>query len=250
MKPAVGWRAPLGLLGLVVVTHVGLATFNDYGYRHALLPGTGLVLAASLLAPGLRASFGAFRAGTAALLFASGAASVLALQDAADRYYASDEQFLASTPEFESGTELDPAVLEDGSCYLVTDSERLWKISRDRLAAGVGSDAMVGSHFNLMDPGEAVTHFRAHGGCVLWLYDKSQYRWDSLGARVRAAKMRYWFSWKSQGFVRFPDGLNAAVYRLNEPPWGVSNDRPIPETEFLLPGPADSNPGSGLEFHP
>jgi hypothetical protein len=181
-------------------------------------------------------------------LVAAFTTSILVLAEAGDRYYASEEQFLDDQEEFSSGPSLDPSELEDGSCYLISDSERLWELSRERLERGQAVDALVGSHFNLMDPGEAVTHFRAHGGCVLWLLDKSQYRWDSLGARVRAAKMRYWFSWKPMGTVRFDDGLDAVVYRLSSPPWGVGNDQPIPATEFLLPAPPDSQTQSELEF--
>ena len=247
-RKTVGWRGPAGLWGLVLVTHLALSTFNDYGYRHALLPGTGLLLSAALVAPGLRASFGPYRAASAALLVAAFTTSILVLAEAGDRYYASEEQFVDDHEEFSSGPSLDPAELEDGSCYLISDSERLWELSRERLERGQAGDALVGSHFNLMDPGEAVTHFRAHGGCVLWLLDKSQYRWDSLGARVRAAKMRYWFSWKPMGSVRFDDGLDAVVYRLSSPPWGVGNDQPIPATEFLLPAPPDSQTQSELEF--
>jgi len=245
-----GWRAPAGVLGFVVITHLGLATFNDYGYRHALLPSMGLILMTAFLAPGLRASFGPYRGFSAGFLVLGFGTSLLSLGEAADRYYATEEQFLASDLGFSRTDGLDPEALEDGSCYLVTDSERLWQLARDRLAAGIGDDMMVGSHFNLMDPGEAVTHYRSHRGCVLWLYDVSQYRWDSLGGRVRAAKMRYWFSWRREGTVRFSDGLDAVVYRLSEAPWGITDDLPIPETEFLLPGRQEPEAESGLESAP
>lgn len=247
---SLGWRAPAGVLGFVLVTHLGLATFNDYGYRHALLPGMGLILMTSFLAPGLRVSFGPYRAFSAGLLVLALGTSFLSLGEAADRYYATEEQFMESELGFAGGDDIDPATLEDGTCYLVTDSERLWQLARDRLASGVESDMMVGSHFNLMDPGEAVTHYRSHGGCVRWLYDVSQYRWDSLGGRVRAAKMEYWFSWRREGTVRFPDGLDAVVYRLREPPWGITSDLPIPETEFLLPGRQEPEAESELESAP
>jgi len=220
------------------------------GYRHALLPSTGLILATSFMAPGLRASFGSYRAGAACFLVLALGTSLLSLDLAVDRYYATEEQFLESDLGFSKGKGMNPAELEDGSCYLITDNERLWELSRERLAAGVGNDAMVGSHFNLMDPGEAVSHYRSHAGCVLWLYDVSQYRWDSLGARVRAAKMHYWFSWRREGTVRFSDGLDAVVYRLSAAPWGISEDQPIPETEFLLPTQAEPEDGSGLESPP
>jgi hypothetical protein len=245
-----GWRAPTALLGFILIPHLGLATFNDYGYRHALLPGMGMILGTAFLAPGLRASFGSYRAFAACFLVLAFGTSLLSLQEAADRYYATEEQFLGSDLGFSRDEGLAPAAIEDGSCYLITDSERLWALSRQRFAEGRDLDMMVGSHFNLMEPGEAVTHYRSHAGCVLWLYDVSQYRWDSLGARVRAAKMRYWFDWRREGTVRFADGLDAVVYRLSSAPWGVGEDQPIPETEFLLPGRAEREAESELESPP
>lgn len=249
-RPGVGWRGPLALLGFVLIGHLGLATFNDYGYRHALLPSLGLLTAASYTAAGLRVDLGIARAFSAALLAAAVVTSVLGLRTAADRYYASEESFRDVTLAFSQLKEIPHASLEDGSCYLITDNERLWDQSRARLAETRGEDAMVGSHFNLMDPGEAVSHYRSHRGCVRWLYDVSQYRWDSLGPRVRAAKMHYWFEWQEEGWTRFPDGMDAVVYKLQRPPWGVTDDQPIPPTEFVLPGLDDPEPESELESEP
>ena len=235
-RPEVGLAPVLGMLVFVLVSHLGLATFNDYGYRHALVPSTMLVLSIALLAPGMRASMGIVRLGSTALLTASVVTALFAVAEARARYYATEEQFAASDPDFAQGSFMNASELVDGNCFLVTDDEELWDYSRRRLEAGKDEDQMVGSHFNLMDPGEAVIHFRSHGGCVRWLFDGSQFRWDSMGARVRAAKMHYWFSWKREGVVRFPWGLDAVVYRMASPPWGVSNDEPVPPTEFLLPG--------------
>jgi hypothetical protein len=228
----VGVRGPAALVGFFLVGHLGLATFNDYGYRHALLPTIALLLAASLAVPWLleqtrmRMVVGILGAGAVVT-------SVVGLGDAWTRYYASEEAFLEQVPGFD-GTELNATRLEDGSCYLITDNERLW---------GLG---LSGSHFNLMDPGEAVWHWREHEGCVLWLYDRSQWRWDSLGPRDRGDKLRFWFSWELQGWAAFEDGMTAVVYRMTEPPWGISDDMPLPDSEFLLAreGP-DEPPESG-----
>lgn len=218
--PAVGWRGPASLVVFVVIGHVGLATFNDYGYRHALLPTIGVLLGASFAAPAMLEG-GRVRLVVGALAGAAVLTSVLGLADAWNRYYASEEAFMEQVPGFD-GPELRATTLEDGSCYLVTDNERLW---------GMG---LSGSHFNLMDPGEAVWHWREHDGCVLWLLDRSQWRWDSLGPRDRADKLRYWFSWEPQGWVTFEDRMTAVVFRMTEPPWGIADDGPLPESEFLL----------------
>ena len=220
-RAGVGWRGPVALLGAAVIAHVGLATFNDYGFRHALLPGAFLLAGAAMT--GLLLTEGrklALLAGAALALAA--VTSTLALVDVSGRFFATEETFFDRAEGF-AGDPIPQETLEDGSCYLVTDNERLWSMG------------LAGSHFNLMDPGEAVTRYRAHDGCVLWLFDMSQWRWDSLVARARARKLRYWFDWERVGWVSFDqDGLNAVVYKMASPPWGVADDEPIPETEFLL----------------
>ena len=60
-------------------------------------------------------------------------------------------------------------------------------------------------------------------------------------------KMRSWFSWELEGWVRVEDGLTAAVYRMTEPPWGVGDDEPLPETEFLLEPEEAEEPGPGVD---
>jgi hypothetical protein len=220
-QEGIGWRGPAALVGMVLIGHVGLATFNDYGFRHALLPGAALLAAAAmtglLLSEGRRlAAVAAATLGLAALT------SSWALVEVSSRFFASEETFFERAEGFE-GEPIPQEQLEDGSCYLITDNERLWSMG------------LAGSHFNLMDPGEAVTRYRSHDGCVLWLFDMSQWRWDSLVAHARARKLRYWFEWERTGWVRLEqDGTNAVVYRMAAPPWGVADDEPTPETEFLL----------------
>ncbi len=224
-QDGVGWRGPAALAGMALVGHVGLATFNDYGFRHALLPGTALLASAAMAGLLLGEGRRAVAAVTVALLLAAGITSGAELVDVASRFFATEEAFFERAPGFE-GEPIPQETLEDGSCYLITDNERLWSMG------------LAGSHFNLMDPGEAVTRYRAHDGCVLWLLDMSQWRWDSLVAHARGRKLRYWFDWELAGWARFEqDHMNAAVYRMASPPWGVADDEPIPETEFLLEEP-------------
>ena len=220
-QEGIGWRGPAALVGMVVIGHVGLATFNDYGFRHAMLPGASLLASAAMVSLLLERR-GALRlvalVGLAIVAITSG----VALVETSGRFFATEEAFFERAEGFE-GDPIPSETLEDGSCYLITDNERLWSMG------------LAGSHFNLMDPGEAVTRYRAHDGCILWLFDMSQWRWDSLVARARAQKLRYWFEWERIGWVGFEqDGMNAVVYRMAAPPWGVADDEPIPETEFLL----------------
>lgn len=216
-----GWRGPVALACMVLVGHLGLASFNDYAFRHALLPGMALLAGASML--GLLLGSGRPWGVVAVLgLAVAGATSAVELAEVSSRYFATEEEFFERAEGF-TGEPIPQQELEEGSCYLITDNERLWSMG------------LAGSHFNLMDPGEAVTHYRAHDGCVLWLFDLFQWRWDSLMVRSRARKLSFWFEWERVGWVHFEqDGTNAVVYRMVAPPWGVRDDEPIPKTEFLL----------------
>lgn len=215
----VGVGGPLGLLAFFAIAHLGLSTFNDASYRHALLTGIALVLAIALLAPELR---GRAAVAAGALLGVVFLACVPPLLRTAERYYMSPEAFLEAHEGF-AGVELSAADLEASGCNLITDDERLW---------GLG---LAGSHFNLMDRGEAVKRWRHHGGCILWLYDRPNFRQDGLAVRIRGVKLMRWFDWEYLGWARFPDGLDAVVYRMASPPWGISDSEPVPETDVRLP---------------
>ena len=217
----VGVLGPLGLFAFAAISWCGLATFNDVSYRHALLPGIALVLGLALLAPSLRGPR-SLQIVAATLLGLSLMGEGIALRTAADRYYQSPEGFVEDHPGFD-GPELSADALEASGCFLITDDERLWQLG------------LAGSHFNLMDPGEAVKRWRHHGGCIQWLYDASNHRHDGLAARVRGRKLMRWFSWEEQGWVRFDHGLEAVVYGMTAPPWGVGDDEPVPATDVLMP---------------
>jgi hypothetical protein len=212
---------PFGLLAFALLSWGGLATFNDVSYRHALVPAIALLLALALLAPALRGPRpGAVIAATFLGLTIAG--ELGALKTAAHRYYMSPEAFVEEHPGFQ-GPEIAADVIDGSGCYLITDDERLWRLG------------IAGSHFNLMDPGEAVKRWRHHGGCILWLYDLSNHRQDSLAARVRGRKLMRWFSWAPVGQAHLEGGLDAVVYRMTSPPWGVQDGDPVPPTDVLMP---------------
>jgi hypothetical protein len=98
-----------------------------------------------------------------------------------------------------------------------------------------------------MDPGEAVTHWRRFGGCIRWLFDNAGYRYDGLAVPSRVAKLRNWFDWQYEGWSRLQEG-EVLIYRMTSPPWGITDDMAVPETEFRLPGqedPEDAPEGEG-----
>lgn len=205
-------RLALGLFGFFLVAWCGLATFNDFAYRHAMLPSLAVLLLVARAADwvlGPSAGKPPVAAAVGALLLATVGASLLLLPAYAARYHATVEEYVAAAPAF-SGRALAPEEIEGGGCYLITDNERLWE------------RGLAGSHFNLMEPGEAASHWRDHDGCILWLRDFGEHRLDGLVVRSRALKLDRWFSWEVQGFVRFPDGLDAAVLRMSAPPWGLT----------------------------
>ena len=165
------------------------------------------------------------------LLFVTG---VLGVERVASRYYLSQDDFFAQHEGF-LGPMLDADEVESGSCFLITDNERPWQ------------RGIAGSHFNLMDPGEAVTHWRRFDGCVLWLFDNAGYRYDGLAVPPRSTKLLHWFDWEYQGWTRLQEG-EVLVYRMSSPPWGIADDQAVPETEFRLPG--EEDPEDQPEVHP
>lgn len=210
-----GARLVGGLLAFVLVTHAGITTFNDYAYRHDLLAGIGAILLACTAGPALvdawreGGSSRGLSAGLAILLLATLTSAGLALRANVARYYITVEEFEEAHPGFDS-PRLSYEELEDGSCYLITDNERLWSLG------------LAGSHFNLMEPGEAALHWQEHDGCIKWLYDFTDYRVDGLAVRSRALKIERWFDWELIGHASFPDGNEAVVYRMTSPPWGLT----------------------------
>ena len=220
-----GWGPALGLLGYFITGYLAVTTFNDFSYRHALLPVIGLLLLASSLAIPLLGKRMLHRLVAGVLLALLLLSGVQGVERVASRYYLSQDDFFAQHEGFQ-GPMLDAAEVESGACFLITDNERPWQ------------RGIAGSHFNLMDPGEAVTHWRRFGGCILWLFDNAGYRYDGLAVPPRSTKLLHWFDWEYQGWTRLQEG-EVLVYRMSAPPWGIADDEDVPETEFRLPGEED-----------
>jgi hypothetical protein len=232
----VGWGAPLGLLGFFTVALLGLATFNDFGPRHALLPGLAVLLALSMLAlpqpPGERVLSAL---STLALTLVAGVLA-LGLLRVRPLYFQTPEEFRAAHPVFREQA-LDLEALVARGCYFLSDDARLW----DR--------GVAGSHFNLMDPGEAVLRWRQAKGCVIWLQDYGQSRWDGLDVWPRSAKLLRWFHWRPIGWVAMQGGLEAIALEMTAPPFGVPDGAAAPPTEFRLPD-KDLTEGPSVEPEP
>ncbi|MBJ93860.1 MAG: hypothetical protein CMP23_05210 [Rickettsiales bacterium] len=237
-SPRFGWRAAGGLAAFFLVGYLAVSTFNDFSHRHVLPAGIGLVLLSSFVVLPLFEGGRSLRIVAACSLVLLIGTELVSLQRVASRYYLSQDEFFAEHEGF-SGPQLEAAAVESGTCYLITDNERHWQ------------QGIAGSHFNLMDPGEAVTHWRRFSGCVLWLFDNAGYRYDGLAVPPRSTKLLHWFEWDYKGWVRLAEG-EVLVYQMRSAPWGIEDHMPVPETEFRLPGQEDPEdaPEQGPEAAP
>jgi hypothetical protein len=206
-----GWFAGLAPLAAFGLMHLGLSTFNDYGYRNALVPGL-LLLAplgmAAVVALDVQEKAG-LRVLAGVALAASAVLSAAALHDWTVRYYMTGDAFEAGCCT-DDRARIETEWLSSGVCYMITDDETLWD-------AGV-----AGSHFNLMEPDEAARHWDDHDGCIVWLLDGFSARVDELSVQDRALKLRRWYRWERRGWTRLPDGSAAEVHRMTERPPGAS----------------------------
>ncbi len=155
----------LAMLAWALAVHAVMAAFDDYGYRHALPAGVAL----AILAGGV---LGALRRGPAlavglTLLLLHG----LETQRIAGFYYASEEAYVDALPPGLPRL----SVQERPECTLVSEEHRV-----------VGDDQL--SHFNLLDPGEALRLRERGQGCLQWCPDLQDWRWNSRSVRDRALR--------------------------------------------------------------
>jgi hypothetical protein len=195
LLPALGLpRAPvLALWALATGTHLVMASFDDYGYRHALPASTALLLLASGViaalwrwgAGPLRRRLG--RAGAAISLLIMLAASVHELRDVALRYYMSDADFSARLP-----ARLPRLTPSDAStCVVIGEDPRI-------------SETPGLSHFNLLAPAEAES-LRARQGCLSWCLDLQDARWSSRAVRDRALRLSHLYVLAERGVLTQED---------------------------------------------
>ena len=199
--------APIaGFLGM----HLALSTFNDFGYRTALVPGILLVvpMAGAVAVCVDKNERRELRALAALALLGAATLSAVSLHDWTQRYYRSGDEFEVGCCDA-ADERIPTSWLSSGGCYTITDDETLW-------AAGV-----AGSHFNLMEQEEAAAHWDDHAGCVVWLRDGFNERVDELSVQDRALKLFRWYRWSRRGWTRLPDGSAAEVLQMIAPPDGA-----------------------------
>ena len=179
-----GWRGQRwvagGLILAVVGGHLLFSTFDDYGFRHALIVLPAVV---------------ALMAGLATKGFGRGVLAVflvpllLHTQEVANRYYMGEDDFAA---------QLDPSLKRVGvealgSCALICEDGRIVEEGDQK------------SHFNLLDPAESES-LRAQQGCLQWLSGIQDHRWSSRAVHDRALRLEHLFELTPSAVVT-EDGL-------------------------------------------
>ena len=190
------------ILGTVAVYHGAYAFFNDYDYRHTLLPRAMLVLlvaiAASILLDGRRRA----RALGGGILLVVGIALCLGLRDLRRRYYAGMAEFRAAAPILEEGPLFDPEKAEH--CVFIVEDTRFPAVKR-------------ASHFEIYTRSEEAELRKRGRGCILFVYDLENFSITSRSINGRAVKLTRLFHLRFLG--RWSDessGRAALVYQVGE----------------------------------
>ena len=158
------------LVAFAVAHHLMMATFDDFGERHALV---ALPAFAGVLGLASRHLFG-----RAAALVALGL-SVAGTADLSERYYGSEDAFVALL-DGEDYADLPRVDIRE-----VPPSDCGWVAEDPRVAANP-----VASHFNILRP-EEVASLRGSDGCLRWCVDVQDWRWSSRGIRDRARRLSH-----------------------------------------------------------
>ena len=156
------------LLAWALAVHGVMASFDDYGYRHALPAGVALAVLAGGALSALRRWPAVVVGGALVVLLALDTGRISSL------FYASEEAFVAELPDRLPRID----VAERPACSLISEEHRV-----------VGEQQR--SHFNLLDPAES-QRLRAEGdGCLQWCPDLQDWRWTSRGVRDRAVRIMH-----------------------------------------------------------
>ena len=161
-----------GVLGtFLVLHHLLMVTFDDFGERHALvaLPALAGVIGLATWHPA-----GWLSAGAALLL------NVSAIPDLRERFYGSEDVFsMHLDREYSALPRVDISTVPPPQCGWVAEDQR---VAADPIA----------SHFNVLHP-EEEARLRGPSGCLRWCLDVHDWRWSSRGVRDRALRLSHLF---------------------------------------------------------
>ncbi|MDG1480234.1 MAG: hypothetical protein P8R54_11620 [Myxococcota bacterium] len=196
-------RVTLALAPLVVVNHLLMAGFDDYGARHVLPSLLGIAWVLSAGAAALPRLLGG------SLVLGALGLSVAGIFEMRDRFYGGEEAFMA---------------LLDGPAWAALprwneppDEDCGWIAEDERVAA-----EPVRSHFNLLSASEA-DRLRGADGCLRWCLDAQDWRWSSRGVRDRAIRLSRLYDLHAEAVVlEQTSGYACLVMRVGERSTGAS----------------------------
>ena len=167
----------LPLVMVIVLHHLMMSTFDDFGERHAMVVVPALV---GLVVIGMGA-LGTL--GWLGIVLCVGL-EVMDLQDLRHRFYGSEPQYTAviDGPEWQDLPRKEWTPELPGECGWVAEDARVARKPPT-------------SHFNILNPVEEQS-LRSSDGCLLWCVDVQDWRWSSRGVRDRALRLAHLFPLK------------------------------------------------------
>lgn len=170
-----GWLRALALPGMllgVIVSHqLAYALFDDYDYRHTLLPRLALM---TLLALGMELSQGMEKAIPLATALAASTLLVHGLVDVRHRYYAGPEDFYRHEPLLQTASYVNLDELR--GCIFVAEDLYYGRFAR-------------ASHFELYTQRDWKKLTTRSNDCVLFVYDLENFQASSRSIDGRAHKV-------------------------------------------------------------
>ena len=182
---------------ILVVNHLLMSSFDDYGVRHTLPSLVGICWVLGAGAAALP------RAGAVLLVLGALGLTGPALRDQRVRYYAEEEVFadVLMQPPWGDLPRLDAPPSVD--CGWVAEDPRV-----------AGDPAR--SHFNLLSAQEAES-LRGESGCLRWCLDIQDWRWSSRGVRNRAIRLAHLYEVRAEAVVlERTSGYACLVMRIGE----------------------------------
>jgi len=195
-----GARLRFGLVVLALVVAWGaLATFGDFGARHTLPLRGFLLLGLSVVLA--KTSALELRAGAVLL----GVAALVASVPLGLAYYA-PPALSDAPPSWATSDDAAPiADLVSAGCGFVAQN--------DEYFAGWESVDQL-DLLDLLDPDLALAAWERHDGCIVWIRDDDDARWDESVRLSRSRRLRRQWRWTSAGVGRTPFGGWYAAWRL------------------------------------
>jgi hypothetical protein len=103
----------------------------------------------------------------------------------------------------------------------ISEAELLGGLGRECGLVTNERDGLVGMlprnhvwHLELLDPQTAAAVWQQHRGCLLWLVDPSDRRWDESARRIRRDRLEHAWEWETLGMALGRRGMVFEVRRL------------------------------------